>query len=107
MIDWDDSAKMLKYCAHPVRLQILKHLLGGPCCVQETMVHIAGKALSQPNVSQHLLALKSAGLIDFRKNGAQRCYFICKPTLVIALMALLEEEHVYMECEKAVEMTNS
>lgn len=98
MSDWKQIACLLKHCAHPVRLQILDQLRDGPACVQETMIKL--ESVSQPNLSQHLLALKSAGLIDCRKRGAQRCYFLCRPTLVVGLLDLLSREHEYFECKQ-------
>ncbi len=33
-----------------------------------------------------------AGLVDFVQDGAQRCYYVSRPRLVSAMLALLEED---------------
>jgi ArsR family transcriptional regulator len=64
---------LLKAMAHPMRLEILKRLLKGPCCANTTNKK---PSISQPNLSQHLGALRRANLIGFEKKGVQRCYFL-------------------------------
>jgi DNA-binding transcriptional ArsR family regulator len=49
--------------------------------------------VSQPNISQHLKALRSDGIVDFYEDGNLRCYYITRPTLVEALGALVSREH--------------
>lgn len=100
----EDQLKVLKAVAHPVRLQILKLLRSGECCVQEANNTI--KKISQPNLSQHMNLLKKAGLIDCRIEGKKRCYFLSRPTLVLNLLDLLELEHEYMPCEKVQQLLN-
>lgn len=92
---------MLKAIAHPVRLEILHKLIKGPSCVQEVNELLG---LSQPNLSQHLAALKKSGLVDCRVDGPRRCYFLCRPTLVINLLNLLTLDHEYMPCERVKKM---
>lgn len=89
---------VLKTLAHPVRLQVLRELMSGPSCVQATNEVFDG--LSQPNLSQHLCALKKSGLVDCRIEGKRRCYFICRPTFVTGLVALLDQDHAYEVCPK-------
>ncbi|MFC1467216.1 ArsR/SmtB family transcription factor [Verrucomicrobiota bacterium] len=94
----EQKALILKTLSHPVRLQILRVLMDGPSCVQEANEVFDG--LSQPNLSQHLSALKKCGVVDCRVEGKKRCYFICRPTLVQGLVTLLEQEHEYRICPK-------
>ncbi|MGD9127112.1 MAG: metalloregulator ArsR/SmtB family transcription factor, partial [Planctomycetia bacterium] len=75
-----DQASILKAVAHPVRLEILKTLAKGPACVHKVNELFD---VSQPNLSQHLASLKKAGLVDCRVDGTRRCYFLCRPTLVL------------------------
>lgn len=96
-----EQASILKAIAHPVRLEILKQLMKGPSCVQKVNELLD---LSQPNLSQHLAALKKVGLVDCRVDGTRRCYFLCRPTLVVNLLNLLELDHEYMLCERVKEM---
>jgi len=97
----DSQAAILKAIAHPVRLKILKQLMKGPSCVQKVNELLE---LSQPNLSQHLAALKKSGLVDCRVDGVRRCYFLCRPTLAINLLELLEQDHRYMVCEEVKKM---
>lgn len=92
---------MLKAIAHPVRLEILKTLAKGPACVQKVNELFD---VSQPNLSQHLASLKRSGLVDCRIEGTRRCYFLCRPTLVMNLLNLLAVDHEYMPCERLQKM---
>jgi DNA-binding transcriptional ArsR family regulator len=55
----------------PTRRAVFESLRAGPRAVGE----IAGKLpVSRPAVSQHLRALKEAGLVQDRRDGARRLY---------------------------------
>lgn len=47
---------------------------------------------SQANISQHLTVLRHAGLVDFARDGAQRCYYVSRLTLVATILAQLAED---------------
>jgi ArsR family transcriptional regulator len=87
---WGEQAKLLRSTAHPVRLTILEALSEGPKCVKDLngLVNIV-----QPNLSQHIAALRQTKLIDSHACGALRCYYILRPTLVKKLIRLLRQEH--------------
>jgi ArsR family transcriptional regulator len=57
--------------AHPVRLQILDLLRQGETCVCH-IENTLGKR--QPYISQQLMVLREAGLVDYRKEGLQVFY---------------------------------
>jgi ArsR family transcriptional regulator len=86
-IELKKKAGLLKAMAHPVRLNILEILLKRPCCA-----HAANKAvsISQPNLSQHLRALRRAGLVEFEKRGARRCYFVSRKGEISRLLKTLK-----------------
>ena len=63
-----------KALAHPARIAILQHLSRIDSCVCGDLVIDIG--LAQPTVSQHLKALKNAGLIKGTVAGAKVCYCI-------------------------------
>ena len=65
---YNDTASKLKVMGHPVRLQILDMLRRGETCV----CHIE-QALDkrQAYISQQLMMLRDAGLVDSRKDGLQ------------------------------------
>jgi ArsR family transcriptional regulator len=77
-------AAVLGAAAHPVRLLILEHLLGGVKCVKDLNELIP---VSQPNLSQHMAALREVGLVDCQSNGPLRCYYIIRRRLVRNLLS--------------------
>lgn len=71
-------ASIAKALAHPARIAILEHLLKLDRCICGELV--AELPLSQATVSQHLKALKEAGLIKGNIEGTSVCYCIDKDT---------------------------
>lgn len=71
MNSYDSTASKLKVMGHPVRLRILDMLRRGETCV----CHIE-QALDrrQAYISQQLMTLRDAGLVDSRKDGLQVYY---------------------------------
>ena len=63
----------LRCLADPTRRRVFERLREGPRAVGELA---AGLPVSRPAVSQHLKALKAAGLVLDRAEGARRVYFI-------------------------------
>jgi DNA-binding transcriptional ArsR family regulator len=59
--------------ADPTRRRVFERLASGPAAVGEIA---AGLPVSRPAVSQHLKALKEAGLVADRQEGTRRVYFI-------------------------------
>lgn len=100
---WEERAKLLRVMAHPMRLVILEKLCECPHCVKHLNSLID---ISQPQLSQHIAALRNAKLIACHACGPVRCYYISRPSLVEKLMPLLSEEHssTEMDCEKIVSM---
>lgn len=87
---WSEQAHWLRAMAHPVRLTILDSLCDQPRCVKDINSMIP---IGQPHLSQHIAALRKAGLIDCHVSGSLRCYYIVRPTLVRAVMRILRQEH--------------
>jgi ArsR family transcriptional regulator len=87
---WDDRARLLRVMAHPVRLMILRALCERPQCVKDINSLVS---IVQPHLSQHMAALRKAGLVDCHVCGALRCYYIVRPTLVHNMLRLLSKEH--------------
>ncbi|NLX08272.1 MAG: helix-turn-helix transcriptional regulator [Chloroflexi bacterium] len=73
MSRYDRAAGRFKALSHPVRLQILDMLRGGEVCVCH-MEAALGKR--QSYISQQLMALREAGLVEARKDGLQVFYRI-------------------------------
>jgi DNA-binding transcriptional ArsR family regulator len=63
----------LQCLSDPTRRRVFERLRGGP---QSVGVLAAGLPVSRPAVSQHLKALKDAGLVKDRSEGTRRVYSI-------------------------------
>ena len=75
------QAEVLKTLASPRRLEILHRLAEGPCEVSRLAADIGA---SQPNVSQHLAVLKSAGIVDAERDGREVRYRLTDPDVMVA-----------------------
>jgi DNA-binding transcriptional ArsR family regulator len=65
--------------ADPTRRKVFERLRDGPRPVNAIA---AGLPVSRPAVSQHLKALKNAGLVDERSEGVRRIYFVRREGLI-------------------------
>jgi len=76
------QASILKTLASPRRLELI-HLLGesGPMEVRRIAIHFG---MSQPAVSQHLSALRDAGLVEAARSGREVRYRLSDPEIVSA-----------------------
>lgn len=75
------EAEVLKTLASPRRIEILHVLAGGPIEVG----HLASRiGASQPNVSQHLSVLRTAGLIEAERVGREVRYRLGDPDVMVA-----------------------
>jgi len=87
---WDNRARLLRVMAHPTRLMILSALCERPHCVKDINLLVP---IVQAHLSQHMAALRKAGLIDCHVCGPLRCYYVVRPTLVKKMLRLLSEDH--------------
>lgn len=71
MTAYDEFATRFKALAHPVRLQILDLLRSGDACVCHLETALGKR---QAYISQQLMVLREAGLVDSRKEGLQVFY---------------------------------
>jgi DNA-binding transcriptional ArsR family regulator len=71
----------------PTRRLIFEHLARGPRAVGDLAAELP---VSRPAVSQHLKALKAAGLVTDRAVGTRRIYQV-DPTGVAALRTYLDQ----------------
>lgn len=65
-------AALAKAVAHPARIAILQYLIQRGECVCGDLVEVL--PLSQATVSQHLKAMKEAGIIKGNIEGKYTCY---------------------------------
>ena len=63
----------LTVLADPTRRGVFEQLRQGPCAVNALAARLP---VSRPAVSQHLKALKVAGLVEERAEGARRIYSV-------------------------------
>jgi DNA-binding transcriptional ArsR family regulator len=82
------SAAIAKALGHPARIAILKLLAQRNTCFCGDITDVL--PLAQSTVSQHLKALKSAGLITGEVEGVRTCYCL-NPSGVKELKNLLSE----------------
>jgi len=84
-VNYEQPANLLKAMAHPIRLQILDMLRLGETCV----CHIeAVLGLRQSYISQQLMVLREAGLVECRKEGLRVYYGLRNADVDTLLMAL-------------------
>jgi DNA-binding transcriptional ArsR family regulator len=70
------TVKIFKVLMHPTRLSILEILREGEQCV----CHIeAVLGYRQAYISQHLMALREAGLVEDRRDGTRIFYRVIRP----------------------------
>jgi DNA-binding transcriptional ArsR family regulator len=76
------QASLLKTMASPRRLELI-HQLGveGPMEVRKLAEHFG---IPQPAISQHLAALRSAGLVEAVREGREVRYRLADPEIVAA-----------------------
>lgn len=81
--------EIFRTAAHPVRITILEELSKGVKCVSDMQELIE---VSQPNLSQHLSALRHTGIIDYFVDGRLRCYFLKNP-LIPDLLSIISKKY--------------
>ena len=87
------QADVLKVIASPRRLEILHRLAEGPHEVGRLADEIGA---SQPNVSQHLAVLRTAGLVDAERDGREVRYRLADPDVMVAcgIMRAVLQRHL-------------
>lgn len=79
MDPWNTSARLFKLLGHPARLAILGVLREGEACV----CHLeAVLGFRQAYISQHLMALREAGVVRDRREGANVFYRLGQPAVL-------------------------
>lgn len=87
-----ERSKIFKALGHPARLAVVERLAEGECCVCELLEGSEFSKLSGATVSQHLLVLKTAGIIADERRGKQIFYQLLIPC-VANLTLCLEKKH--------------
>ena len=77
---YDEIAELLKALSHPVRLCIVRGLLGKGKCNVSYMQECLN--IPQSTISQHLQKLRSARIIEGTRNGLEINYSVTNPTVI-------------------------
>jgi DNA-binding transcriptional ArsR family regulator len=75
------QADVLKVLASPARLEILHLLANGPLEVSRIAAAIGS---TQPNASQHLAVLRTAGLVEADRHGREIHYALTDADVIVA-----------------------
>jgi DNA-binding transcriptional ArsR family regulator len=75
------QADVLKVLSSASRLEIVHRLADGPLEVGRLAADLD---LSQPNVSQHLAVLRTAGLVEAERHGREIRYRLTDPDVIVA-----------------------
>jgi DNA-binding transcriptional ArsR family regulator len=82
---FSSQADLLRAISHPTRLAVLEILRDGEQCV----CHMeATLGLRQANISQQLMILREAGLVEVRRDGLNMYYRVVKPAVFGVLDAV-------------------
>ena len=85
MQSYQTQTQLFKVLMHPTRLAILEILRDGEQCVchMEAMF-----GLRQAHISQHLMVLREAGLVDDRRDGWNIFYRVIRPEIYVVMDAM-------------------
>jgi DNA-binding transcriptional ArsR family regulator len=75
------QAEILRTLSSPRRLELLHLLAAGPCEVGRLAAELG---MTQPNVSQHLAVLRTAGLVEVERDGREARYRLSDPEVMVA-----------------------
>ena len=78
MVTYETQSNLLKAISHPTRLAILDILREGEQCVCHMEATLGQR---QAYISQQLMILKEAGLIESRRDGLNLYYRVIKPEI--------------------------
>jgi ArsR family transcriptional regulator len=85
MVTYETQSNLLKAISHPTRLAILDILREGEQCVCHMEATLGQR---QAYISQQLMILKEAGLIESRRDGLNLYYRVIKPEIFNVLDTL-------------------
>lgn len=82
------TASYLKALGHPSRLMMARKLLKGQMCVGEVEESLK---IQQANASQHLTILRINGIVESRREGTLKYYYLKEPKKIQRIIEILEE----------------
>lgn len=96
--DFSERAEIFKALGHPIRLKIVYGLMKIGGCNVKNMQECLG--LHQATVSQHLIHLKSRGVIQSTRKGLEMIYSVTSPIAMCIVDNILEQEQEQEEDEE-------
>lgn len=75
------QAEICRILSHPLRIAILHRLAEGPRGVNALARELD---ITQPNASQHLSVMRTAGLVEAERDGREVLYRLADPDVMIA-----------------------
>lgn len=93
---YEGHSQLLKALAHPIRLQIVHGLLRNGCRNVRCME--AGTGQSQSTISQHLMRLKAAGVLQSHRVGNEMYYEVSNKAAAQVVAALFGDEECDYNC---------
>ena len=84
---YEHSARLFKVLMHPARLAILSLLREGEHCVCHMEAFLGYR---QAYISQQLMALREAGLVEDRRDGLNIFYHVTTPEVFTIIDAAVE-----------------
>ena len=91
-MEYKIAAQFFKALSHPTRLMVINELLDKEICVNDIEEKLG---LKQPNTSQHLSLLRLLNIVDYKKDGNKKCYFLNNMDLmrdILKIVKKIEEE---------------
>lgn len=88
--DYNEICEVLKAISHPVRLCIVRGLIDKKHCNVSYMQSCL--KLPQSTISQHIQKLKSAGIIEGKRNGLEINYSVCNEKVIKLIKVLFYDE---------------
>lgn len=83
----EEKAELLKAISHPVRLCMISGLLDEPGCNVSKIRDCL--EMPQSTVSQHLARLKSAGIVEGKRNGVEINYRVINEDVIRVVQCLV------------------
>ena len=96
---YDLQVQIFKVLTHPARLAILEILQDGEHCVCHMEAYLGFR---QAYISQHLMALRQAGLLDSRRDGKYIFYRLAKPEVTLLIQQAAKISGVNLPVIEAV-----
>ena len=93
-------SQFFKALSHPTRLMIINELLHKKICVNDIEEILE---LRQSNISQHLSLLRLLNIVDFKKDGNKKCYFLNNKDSIKEILDIVNEMKEGKESKDAVD----